>query len=215
MSSDVNAEPGAVPKALPRGRHNLSAEVVRASQRSRLLTAMLELVAEQGYEATTVPSVVARARVSRNAFYSLFGDKTDCFLALCDQLANDVLDDISRPTEDTWLEALRAGTTRYLRWWQERPAFARTYFAELPSAGPRAFAQRDRQYARFRSMFAGLATWAREQEPGLPPLRPLATRTIVVAVTELVAEEVRAGRTGELAALDDEIRELIVLLLTG
>jgi len=29
---------------------------------------------------------------------------------------------------------LRAGTERYLRWWEERPAFSRTYFVELPSA---------------------------------------------------------------------------------
>ena len=53
---------------LPRGRHKLGAEAVRASQRERLIRAMLETVAERGYEATTVPEVVARARVSRNAF---------------------------------------------------------------------------------------------------------------------------------------------------
>ena len=66
---------------LPRGRHKLGADTVRASQRERLIRAMLETVAEQGYEATTVPRVVARARVSRNAFYEFFDDKTSCFIA--------------------------------------------------------------------------------------------------------------------------------------
>ena len=33
-----------------------------------------------------VDQVVARARVSRNAFYELWRDKTDCFIALCDEL---------------------------------------------------------------------------------------------------------------------------------
>jgi AcrR family transcriptional regulator len=212
VSSDVNSEPLA---SLPRGRHNLPAEVVRASQRERLLRAMLEGVAERGYEATTVPQVVAEAKVSRNAFYALFADKTDCFLALCDELAGEVLDDISNPTQDAWLAALRAGTARYLRFWQDRPAFSRTYFVELPSAGIRAIEQRARQYERFRAMFDGLAAWARAQEPDLPPLGPLATRAIVLGVTEIIAEEVRAGRTDRLTGLEDELVELIVLLLTG
>lgn len=212
MSSDVNVEP---PPLLPRGRHNLPPDVVRASQRERLLGAMLESVGERGYEATTVPRVVADAKVSRNAFYALFADKTECFIALCDELAGEVLDDISHPTEEDWLAALRAGTARYLRWWQERPAFSRTYFVELPSAGTRAVEQRDRQYARFREMFEGLAAWARAQRPELPPPAPLVIRAIVLSITELIAEEVRAGRTGTLTSLEDDIVGLIVLLLTG
>ena len=220
MSPDVKDEreaagDGKPLRRLPRGRHNLPASVVRASQRERLLEAMVELVAEQGYEATTVPQVVARAQVSRNAFYDLFTDKTDCFLALCDDFATEVLDDIANPTEERWLDALRNGTGRYLRWWQERPAFTRTYFVELPSAGRRAVAQRDRQYARFVAMFDGLAAWAREQEPGLPPVSPLASRTIVYAVTELIAAEVRAGRVGRLTKLEADLADLMVLLLTG
>lgn len=215
MSSDVNEEPSAPLAPLPRGRHNLPLSVVRASQRERLLHAMLESVGEHGYEATTVPEVVAAAKVSRNAFYELFSDKADCFLALCDELADEVLADISQPTEDHWLAALRAGTARYLRWWQERPAFSRTYFVELPSAGTRAVEQRDRQYAQFREMFDGLAAWARRQQPELPPPGPLGTRAVVLTVTELVAEEVRAGRTDRLTDLEDEIVDLIVLLLTG
>jgi AcrR family transcriptional regulator len=213
VSPDVNVSAPLAP--LPRGRHNLPLSVVRASQRERLLAAMLDCVGERGYDATTVPQVVAAAKVSRNAFYALFADKADCFLALCDELAGDVLADISQPTEDDWLGALRAGTARYLRWWQERPAFSRTYFVELPSAGRRAVEQRDRQYAPFRAMFDGLAAWARAQQPELPPLGPLATRAIVLVVTELVAEEVRAGRIDRLTELEDDLVDLIVLLLAG
>ena len=209
MYSDVKGEPS----ALPRGRHNLPTHVVRDSQRRRLLAAMLDSVAEQGYEATTVPKVVARAHVSRNAFYELFADKTDCFLALCDELAREILDELMVADAADWVDALRAGTARYLDWWQQRPAFSRTYFVELPTAGARAVAQRDRQYARFRELFEALGAWAREQQPELPPLRPLTTRAIVLSVTELVAEEVRAGRTERLAELEGEIVFLIAGLL--
>ena len=79
---------------LPRGRHKLAPDDVRASQRERLVRAMLETVAERGYEATTVPDVVARARVSRNAFYEFFDDKIDCFIAACDDAAAEMLDQL-------------------------------------------------------------------------------------------------------------------------
>src|SRR3954449_11127429 len=129
-----------VKQVLPRGRHALPAHVVRASQRERLLAAMLESVAEHGYEATTVPEVVAAARVSRNAFYALFRDKLDCFLALCDEAATEMLDTLlaQRAQADGWVDALRTGAGLYLRWWRERPAFSRAYFVALPTAGPRA-----------------------------------------------------------------------------
>jgi AcrR family transcriptional regulator len=198
---------------LPRGRHQLPVEVVRASQRARLLTAMLEAVAERGWQATTVPQIVAAAKVSRNAFYELFTDKTDCFLALSDQLASEILEEFTASGGSDWMSALRLGTGRYLRWWQDRPAFSQTYFVELPTAGTRAVKQRDRQYARFRELFDALASWARLQQPDLPALRPLATRMIVVTVTELIAEEVRAGRTDRLTHLEDELVYFVTLLL--
>src|SRR3954454_8831874 len=115
-------------RALPKGRHNLPMHVVRASQRERLLEAMLTSVAERGYAATTVPQVVADARVSRNAFYALFADKTDCFVSLCDELAGRMLAALSNPEGDDWMAMLRAGVARYLRFWADNPAFARTYF---------------------------------------------------------------------------------------
>lgn len=210
MSFNVQTEPLA---PLPRGRHNLPPHVVRESQRQRLLQAMLASVAERGYAGTTVPRVVAGARVSRNAFYELYDDKTDCFLDLCDHLADEVLADVSVPDVDDWRAALRAGTERYLRWWRQHRDVARTYFVELPSAGARALAQRDRQYARFRELFEALGAWARSQEPELPPLQRLATRAIVLAVTELVAEEVRADRIDSLPELSGEISQLIIALL--
>ena len=203
MSFEVKTRP------LPKGRHNLPLHVVRASQRERLLEAMLASVAERGYAATTVPQVVADARVSRNAFYALFTDKTACFLALCDELASDLYDQLSSLEGEDWVESLRRGASIYLRWWAERPAFARTYFVELPSAGPRAVEQRDRQYARFRALFTELAKLARP-EGDVPALVP---RLLVVSITELVAEEVRAGRTARLTALEDDLVGVMVSLL--
>lgn len=214
MSSKRQAGTAWEAEPLPRGRHKLSAEAVRASQRERLLRAMIELVGEHGYADTTVPMVVSAARVSRSSFYALFEDKTDCFLAACDELSSDLLDSLMElASEPDWLQALRIGMERYVHWWQARPAFSRAYFVELPAAGRRAVAQRDRQYARFRDLFEGLAARARAEQPGLPALSPVAGRLIVAGVTEVVAEEVRRGRIARLDALANELLFLIVSLL--
>jgi AcrR family transcriptional regulator len=199
---------------LPRGRHKLSAEEVRESQRQRLLHAMLESVGERGYEATSVPQVVALAKVSRNAFYELFRDKLDCFLVLCELLAQQLLEEVFRPRGFTdWREAVRDGARRYLEHWQSRPLFARAYLIELPTAGTPALEQRAQAYGLFSRQFELLAAWARQQEPELAPLHPRATQFLVWSITELVTAEVAADRGATLSSLQDEIVWLIERLL--
>jgi len=210
MSLEVkwSAEP------LPRGRHKLSPAAVRESQRARIVRAMLECVGRDGYEATTVPQVVATARVSRNAFYELFDDKADCFIAACDEIAEQFLGELLKlASEPDWIQATREGTRRYLRWWQQRPTFAQAYLVSLPTVGERATRQRERQYVAFRSMFADLGRRARAEQPELGPLGELVPRLLVLSITELVAEEVRAGRAASLPDLADEIALFAIRLL--
>jgi AcrR family transcriptional regulator len=199
---------------LPRGRHKLPADAVRSSQRERLLRAMLECVAERGFEGATVPMVVATARVSGNAFYEFFADKTDCFLAACDGVAQELLSELVALTaEPDWIQAMRKGTRIYLRWWAQRPAFARAYLLSLQRAGERADEQRERTYDLFRTMFTDLGRRARAEQPGLAPLSPLVARVLVAAITQVVAEEIRAGRADQLEELADEIARLGIRLL--
>jgi AcrR family transcriptional regulator len=201
---------------LPRGRHNLSRDDVRESQRSRLIAAMLDCVAAQGYPATTVADVVARARCSRNAFYDLLEDKEACYIAASDQTGAEMLDALvsGAQQQDSWLDALRSGTRSYLQWWVDNPNYAAAYLIHLPAAGERALEQRDRVYADFAAMFEGLAARARAEQPLLPPLPPLAPRMLVMAITELVAQEVRNGRTEKLPELEDMLVRFVVKALT-
>ena len=50
-----------------------------------LLDAALELFAEQGYGATSIPDVCTRAGLTKGAFYSNFANKDALFLALLDR----------------------------------------------------------------------------------------------------------------------------------
>ena len=217
MSISPGASAGAGPQleggpALPRGRHRLSEEQVLDSQRRRLLAAMLECVGEHGYAATTVPQVVATARVSRNSFYALFENKSDCFGALCDSLGQELLAQMYELAgEPDWRRRLELGTGVYLDWWQSRPVWARAYLVELPSAGAEAMAGRDAQLEAFVPIFAELGALARRGEAGAEPLSPLVPRLIVYGITELVAAEVRLGRIERLS----ELRPDLVAFITG
>jgi hypothetical protein len=103
----------------------------------------------------------------------------------------------------------------YLAWWRDRPEFAKAYLLELPAAGPRATAQRERSYAAYRQMFEELARRARVEEPTLPPLAPLATRLAVAGITEIVTETVRADALDTVMSLHPDLLQFAVLMLAG
>ena len=60
----------------------MSRDGAAADQRRRILEATADLVAEQGYQATTIEMIVRRAKVGYATFYKSFDDKEAVFLAL-------------------------------------------------------------------------------------------------------------------------------------
>jgi AcrR family transcriptional regulator len=201
-------------KTLPRGRHGLSTRAVQASQKDRLIRAILELVAAHGYARTTVPEVAARARVSPNAFYDFFSDKTDCFLAALAQEAGTMLREINAATaQGNWIERLERGLDAYLGWWQARPQETWAFFVEMPQVGERALAQREKAYVPFAEMFARIGAAVRRQQRKLNPLPAFVPRMVTVSITEFVADAVRAGRTAELMTLKPDLLFYLVKLL--
>ena len=71
------------------------AEVVR-NQRDRLFAAMVAVVSEKGYEATTVADLVALSGVSRSDFYKHFASKQACFVAMVEALVEPMLETITQ-----------------------------------------------------------------------------------------------------------------------
>ena len=200
---------------LPRGRHKLGREEVRASQRRRIVEAMVSAVAEQGYAATTVQRVASLARVSPNTFYAFFEDKLDCFLAVCEADAEELLSRLfAAGAEPDWESSVRAATRVYLEWWPARPELSRVYLLELPAAGERAVARRQAITDRFVTLYRLSARRARAEQPDLPPVSDAALRVLVAGTQDLVAEEVRAGRIDRLGELEDPLVDLAVRVLT-
>jgi AcrR family transcriptional regulator len=176
---------------------------------------MEELVGEFGYESTTVPQVIKAARVSTATFYRFFSDKVDCFIALCEERGERLLSALMPDPDEVRFFGPSAGLDRgleiYLHWWQDNPAMARAYFVELPAAGPRAIAERDRQYERFVALNRIVARQSRgPDDPGPPEID---VRASVMLTTELIASEIRRGNVGRLVGLRDDLRRLLLKLL--
>jgi AcrR family transcriptional regulator len=89
MASVGAGKPAIAPlyQRLPHGPHRLKAEEVIRNQRTRMHGAMIEAVAANGYERTSVKQVVSLAGVSRRSFYEQFANKQECFLATYDVIA--------------------------------------------------------------------------------------------------------------------------------
>ena len=58
-----------------------SADAARSDQRSRLLEAIVDVVARDGYPEAKIGDIAKRAGVSRATFYELFANKEECLLA--------------------------------------------------------------------------------------------------------------------------------------
>jgi AcrR family transcriptional regulator len=123
---------------LPGGHHGLSREQIVESQRERLLAAIADQVAANGYRGTTITEVVKAASVSTRDFYELFKGKEDCFLAAFD-VVRDHLEELIRRAAaeaDDWPHRVIAGLRAGLDFFAGEPELARFCLLEAVSATP-------------------------------------------------------------------------------
>jgi AcrR family transcriptional regulator len=186
-------------RPLPRGRHRLSRETVEESQRRRILDAIVELVARDGYAHTTVGEIAAQAGVSRSTFYEQFKSKEDCFRVAYDDVAARLIAAIreaAAPLGDDPPARLAAGIERYLDWSAEHPAAAATFVIEIHRAGPPALEQRSQMFQRFCEVIS-----ARR-----PDVRPAAVMALVTSIDAMAHECLRKGKAEQLREhLDDAL----------
>lgn len=108
-----------------------------ASQRDRIMQAMVAIVGEVGYVETNVREVVSRAGVSRKTFYELYATKDDCLFAIYDAAAAGLRGLVQHALQSgvTPQERLDAITDGALAWVDAEPALARLCLVEVPASG--------------------------------------------------------------------------------
>jgi AcrR family transcriptional regulator len=119
-------------------------ELITSSKRQTILDGMLEAVGAEGYEQTSVRTVLDRTGVYRQAFYDNFADKDDCFLQAYDRGVQRVeaLLTAAAAEEGTWTGELRAGLGALLDFLDAEPDVGRALVVEVHAAGPAAQAKR-------------------------------------------------------------------------
>lgn len=202
---------------LPRGRHAAPRDVVERSQRERLLEAMASAVAEKGYARTAVADVLAGAGVSRKAFYELYANKEECFLAAYDFGTDELLAAIEKAftAERDPLLASAAASGAYLEELAGRPAFARTFLVEVLAGGPDALDRRAAVHARFAALLAAFYDQARRELPGLPEPVPTRFLACVGAINELVVDHLLHAGPETLPTLLEAVIDVQLGLLVG
>ena len=191
-------------RRLPTGAHGMAREEVESDQRERLRRALIELIAQRGYQAVRIADLTKLAHVSRPTFYALYKDKEELMLS--------AYEDIAKRTAATALKAYEVQGSL-----QDRMKVSMQAFCDLAAsdpdgmsmflfgafgAGPKALQQR----ARSLEAFEQSAEMTRDSLAAAFAAG-LTTKVIFGGIREVAAARLRAGRAAELPGLAPELTQ--------
>jgi len=198
---------------MPPGRHLVPRDFVSQNQRERMLLATAELVAERGYQKTTIELIAKTARVALSTFYEHFSSKEECFLAAFDEsvaAAAQVFDELLDP-EQPWPDQVASGLEIALEMIVAEPARARLCIVESQAAGGEAL-------ARYQTMLGSIAPKLREGRQ----FNPRASRlpdgmemAIAGGLAWLVHQRLVSDRVEEIKALLPEMLQVTLTPYVG
>jgi AcrR family transcriptional regulator len=142
---------------LPPGRHLIPSDFVSQNQRERMLLATAELVADRGYQKTTIESIAKTSRVALVTVYEHFSSKEECFLAAFDEsvaAAGEVFAELL-DAERPWQEQIATGLEIFLELVVKERARAKLCIVEAQAAGSASL-------ARYQAMLESVAPKLRE-----------------------------------------------------
>ncbi len=203
------------PVTLPRSgfaeRHRATREAVLASQRGRLIAAMVESVQGKGYSSTTLSDVVGRARVSRSTFYEHFANKEECFVEAVhtgiDIVATRIAEELAQLPPDADARAkIRSIVHTYCEMIFAEPDFAFTVLVESFKVDQAAVAYRDLAVDRFAELYRVFYDQERAADPTLPEL----ANELIALIPEAIGERTRRTMVSDGPARVPELAPLFV-----
>jgi AcrR family transcriptional regulator len=195
---------------LPPGRHGLPRVFVAENQRERLLDGVVEAIAEQGWNATTIARITAAAKISRRTFYEYFEGKQECFLAAYEMIEAHVLDSmLAAPgATEPWPDRVRARLAALLDVLSRDAAVSRCYLVEPLAAGGEVA-------ARYRESMQLLAA-ALRPEP-LPTELDMEVRdgALIGGIATLIVRRLNSAGPARLPDLLPDLTELALAPYVG
>lgn len=208
----MRALPGKASRQPP-GPQPVSRTAAAADQRRRILEATADLVAEHGYQAATIETIVRRAKVGYATFYKSFADKEQCYLALLDA-AYEVTEHRVRRAydrEQEWPDQVAAGLGAVVETIAEHPNVARACVVEALTAGPQAVAKHE---AMLKEL-APLLKPGRELNPRRAQLPETLEDTLIGGVLWVLNQRLIAGEAAALRGLLPETIEFVLRPYVG
>ncbi len=188
--------------------------------RRRIFDAMIETVAQRGYDRTTIESVTSAAQVPAPVFDEHFENKRDCFLCSLEKLFGRIeqvlLARLRWPAP--WPERIQQGLRALLVELAEHPDSARVALVECLSAGEESVARLRAALAQLAAVLDEGRAYAAEhrEETGIAYLPPRIISTAIVGgIATIVHRQVLEGRTAELPLLLGELLYFALLPYLG
>ena len=192
----------------PVGKAPLPKEVLEEHQRDRVLAAAAGVFATRGYNSTTVDDIVAAGRVGVGSFYSLFGGKEECFLALHDRVLAAARERVEAalPAGASWAERFQAGLGELLELVASDPDSARIVIVEALAAGPAG----ERRYAATIEEAAVILAAARALDHRGEELPASFERATAAGLAWLLYERLAGGERVDVEALLPEMLRIVL-----
>lgn len=201
-------------RVVPRGRHGHAREEIRSLYRARLIDAFVQVVDEVGYDDARVVDVCQRARISNRAFYTVFSDKEECYLAAFDHGTRFLVEQVTqayRSAEGPWPVRVRTGMDTAFAYLAANPAFARFCTVEPSRVGPVAVERLNAVIEECRRVFE-----ADGRAIAAPSLRDGPREALLVgAVVRPIFGAIEEGKTQELPDLVPSLVDFLSLAVLG
>jgi len=187
-------------------------KLVTSSKRQLILDGMLEAVGAEGYDRTSVRTVLDRTGVYRQAFYDNFADKDECYLqALESGIARfEAVMLAAASGERSWQGQLRAGLGALLELLDADPDYGRGVIVEVHAAGQVALAKRTEAMKRATEFIDRARTELSEEHP--PAIAP---EGVAAGIHSVIHARLAAGADDGFRALLPEFMYFAVMPYFG
>jgi AcrR family transcriptional regulator len=177
---------------MPPGRHHLPPDFIAQNQRARLGMAITQLVARQGYPATSLNQIVKTAGVARHTFYEHFESKEALFLTVFDEAVEGALK-VTREAIDVepgaWEAKVRAGLVALLAHLAADLVLARVCLIESQSAGLAVLARYEETMREFAEILRAGREGVAEGEEFPDSLEEIAVGGVVWMIDKRLNED--------------------------
>jgi AcrR family transcriptional regulator len=189
-----------------------------ADPRRQIFDAMIETVANRGYELTTIERVLSAAQIPAPVFDEHFENKQECFLQTFDELLARLEQTLASrvPRQAPWPERIQLGLQTLLDELAGHPDSARVAMVECFSAPEAALARRHSALASLVAILdEGRAYAAERGSADVERLPPQISAAVVGGIASIVHRQVLEGHTAELGALLPDLLYFALLPYLG